>query len=467
MKKWLSHIIFITIACLCYSCSGDEDLTGPGFNGHGEGIVIRLGITSRADGQSNITGVDNKEITNLKVWMVNEENDTFSFYKEISDDNGINFNENDIYSFEMEISLLKPGKYGFYILANSNNISGITFDKNTKPSDLQTAYFTAISGGENAQAAIPMYGEYHSVEILSGVVDYYVRVPITRVLAKLEMFFAKDNNKSDLLINSLSLTKVPDKGYLVPRELKNELTYTNSTTLMTSAEGEKITASSPDFHGDFQEVEIVHPFFFENPNGGEKAIPEAKDDNSYQLSINYTLQGKQETQMVSLPKIERNNIYKIYARILDKGEKLALKLEVKPWDLIETELNFTDIITYSVSGWVDGTYKAPVTPDHKVYMKLETPAQFRFKIETPEDCQYKVALTNNSDFTKTVEEASDGTVVVSITAKNTNERHSTALCVYAITRDGRSIELDVTEGGNHTSGKDGNIKRYNIIQDWK
>lgn len=466
MKKWLSYIISAAMACLCYSCSGNEEVTGtdPNGSGNNEGIVIRLGITSRADG-SVAGSADEKKITNLKVWMVNEEDAAFSFYKEISEPDGIEFDENDIYSFEMEISLSQPGKYGFYLLANSDCISGITFDKDTKPADLQTAYFTAISGDENAPVDIPMYGEYHSVDISRGVLTYEVQVPITRMLAKLEIFFAKDNPDSKLVINQMTLSSMPDKGYIAPRNSWEELKYTGVIERLMSATDEEITAATPSSNDDYQKVGIVHPFLFENPNGGEQASIQYFPD-CYLLKIHYTRAEQESYQMVSLPRIERNTIYKLYAHVHDHSEAFTLNLIAAPWILEEKTLDFTDVITYSTLGWVEDTYQE-ITGDHKVYMKLETAAQFQFKIDAPENADYTVALTNSTDFEKKVEKAKNGVITVTVTAKHTDGEHRTALSVYAKATNGEMVELDVTTGGGQTSGNGNEIGHYTIIQDWK
>lgn len=468
MKKWLSYIISVTMAYLCCSCSGNEDMTGTDLNGSGnnEGIVIRLGITSRADG--SVTGsADEKKITNLKVWMVNEDAAAFSFYKEISEPDGIEFDENDIYSFEMEISSAKPGKYGVYLLANSEYITGVNFGEKTTLAELQAAHFTAVSGNEDAPFDIPMYGEYHSVDISRGVLTYEVQVPITRMLAKLEIFFAKDNPDSKLVINQMTLSRVPDKGYIVPRNSWEELNYTGTIDDLMSSAKEEIAEAAPSSNDDYQKVGIVHPFLFENPNGGEQASIQNFSD-CYLLNICYTQAEQESEQIVSLPRIERNTIYKLYALVHDHSEAFTLNLVAAPWILEEKTLDFTDVITYTPLGWVEDTFQEK-TSDHKVYMKLKTEAQFQFKIDAPENADYTVALTNSIDFEKTLDKAKDGTITVTVTAKNTDEKHSASLSVYARANNGKMVELDVTgTEGQQTSGKKGNeIEHYTIIQDWK
>lgn len=466
MKKWLSYIISVTITCLCYSCTAGEDLPGTDSNGNDEGIVIRLGITSRADGDNVVGSNDGKNITNLKVWMVHEEDDKFSFYKEIDDPDGIAFDEDDIYRFTMEVSVLKPGDYGFYILANSNNLSnGNTFDKDTKPSGLKAAYFTAISGGdtETAESAIPMFGDYHSVTILSDKHDYEVQVPLTRVLSKLEVYFAKAEESSELEITSLTLDKVPSKGYIVPRTDWTDVTYTGSAELLATPV--EITNYSADFtHGNFGNSVVTSPYIFENVNGDGFATLGAIEGDAYQLTINYQIGGKDETQVVTLPAIARNMKYQLYARILEKTKEFMLTLNVKPWELIETEVEFTDVVTYSVTGWSEGTYKE-ITSQNEVYMQRNTPAEFEFGIDTPKDCEYMVALSNPVDFEYHVDKGSDGTITVTVTAKNTDENHETSLSIFAKT-NGRWVELDVTATGGQASPADENAKRYTIIQNW-
>lgn len=408
MKKWLSYIISVVITCLCYSCSGDEVVTGTDHNGSGnnEGIVIRLGITSRADGIT-VGDTDNKAITNLKVWMVHEEDDKFSFYKEIDDADGIDFGTDDIYNFTMEISVVKPGDYGVYILASSNNLSGGKFNKNTKPKDLKAAYFTAISGGNTAEAesSIPMYGDYHSVNIVGDKHTYEVQVPLVRVLSKLELFFAKTEEKSQLEITSLVLGNIPDRGYIVPTTDWTDVTYKGTATLLDSPV--VITGHSADFtHANFQQVSINQPYIFENPNGGVDAALGSAEGNAYQLTINYKLGGsgqEEESQVIALPAIMRNTKYQLYVKALEKG--VELKVNIADWNKYESHIGWNPSTDdYKFGMWEGNDYEAnnkgvswPCQSGGKE--KDDTSfANYQFKLTAPKGAVWTATLTNGLDF---------------------------------------------------------------------
>ena len=462
MKHWLLYIISITIAGLCYSCSGSEDLPGSDDKGidNSEGIVIRLGISSRAD-DNTIGGGDNENIANLKVWMIKED-DTASFYQEIQDPK---FDANGVYNFEMKVSILNTGKYNFYVLANSGNISGITFDKNTTVSELKTAYFNSISGGTGT-VAIPMYGEYHSINISNTILNYYVTVPIERVLAKLELYMARKNHDNDLVITEAKLTSVPEKGYIVPQSLSG-LSY--NKTLDTGVTQTDITGSTNDFEirERFTSVALPSPFLLENPDGCLKDdISLSGNNNGYQLHLKYTL-GKEECEKtIYLTTIERNTIYKIYCLVADNEAETKLTLIPQEWDIHEEEYDFTDVATYTVQGWEEGSYISNGANEKEILLKNGgQTAYINFTIDAPKGGIWKAVLTNEDDFV--LEGATNGnngtgTIRLGLRAKNplSEIKHETELRVFVIS-SGKSFELDMVNGKN-TAGQE--VNRYTIIQ---
>lgn len=476
MKKWLSYIISVTIACLCYSCTAGEELPGTDSNGNDEGIVIRLGITSRADG-STVSGDGGKHITSLKVWMVHEQDERFSFYKEINDPGGIAFDEEDIYRFTMEISVVKPGDYGFYILANSDNLSNADeFNKNTRPSDLKAAYFTRISGGNTSQAesAIPMYGDYHSVTILSDKHDYEVQVPLVRVLSKLELFFAKKNSTSSLAINDVAITNVPDRGFIVPQNPLNISKWDNRLELsLSNDEDGIITGIASDFtnYDSYTSLNLSSPFLFENPEGClNNDISQSGNNNGYQLIVNYTLNGRASTQIIYLTEITRNTIYKIYGLVGDKDADTQFILVPQKWTLNEENIDFTDVVTYSVTGWDKSTCDLNETK-HELVLKNDESnavAYIDFQVQAPIGAQWLVTLTNTVDFElvgNVSGDVSGNTIRVGVKARDfySEVYHETQLRVYAIA-GGRSIELDMTKKNVSEQKPEKEVNHYTIIQ---
>lgn len=461
MKHWLLYIISITIAGLCYSCSGSEDLPGSDDNdtNNSEGIVIRLGISSRAD-DNTIGGGDNENIANLKVWMIKEDN-TASFYQEIKDPK---FDANGVYNFEMKVSILNTGKYNFYVLANSDNISGIAFDKNTTVSELKTAYFNSISGGTGT-VAIPMYGEYHSINISNTILNYYVTVPIERVLAKLELYMARKNHENDLVITEAKLTSVPEKGFIVPQSLAG-LSY--NKTLDTGVVQTDITGSTNDFEirERFTSVTLPSPFLLENPDGClNEDISLSGNNNGYQLHLKYTLGQDECEKTIYLTSIKRNTIYKVYCLVADNEAETKLTLIPQEWDIHEEEYDFTDVATYTVNGWVEGSYNDK--NGNEILLKNRGEAAYiEFKIDAPKGGTWKAVLTNEDDFV--FNGATDGdngtntTIKLGVQAKDplSEIKHETELRVFVIS-GGKSFELDMVNGKN-TAGQE--VNRYTIIQ---
>jgi len=163
--------------------------------------------------------------------------------------------------------------------------------------------------------------------------------------------------------------------------------------------------------------------------------------------------------------IVRNYFYDYTITRIENG--LDLTVKAMPWTLQPISMSFNDIVTYNVTGWIQGTYNAIDNDDHLLYMTQGKNAEFIFDIVTPEDCEYQIGLTNNLDFSLTTETQIDGSIKVIIQALDTTaERPKTALYVYAKDKYGRNVELDLTGTGNQSTEDQERVNRYTIIQNW-
>ena len=134
-------------------------------------------------------------------------------------------------------------------------------------------------------------------------------------------------------------------------------------------------------------------------------------------------------------------------------------------------MSFTDIVTYNVTGWIEGTYNQIDESSHYVYMtrESETPkdAEFVFDIVTPENPEYQIGLTNNVDFELATETLINGQIKITVKAKDTTpERPKTALYVFVKDKYGRNVELDLTGQGALSTENQKSVNRYTIIQNW-
>lgn len=165
--------------------------------------------------------------------------------------------------------------------------------------------------------------------------------------------------------------------------------------------------------------------------------------------------------------IVRNWYYKYTITHIEDGFNLTV--QAMPWTLQPISMSFNDIVTYNVTGWIQGTYNDIDNDDHLLYMTQSKNAEFIFDIVTPEDCEYQIGLTNNLDFSLTTETQIDGSIKVIIQALDTTaERPKTALYVYAKDKYGRNVELDLTGTGtgNQSTEDQESVNRYTIIQNW-
>ena len=167
--------------------------------------------------------------------------------------------------------------------------------------------------------------------------------------------------------------------------------------------------------------------------------------------------------------ITRNWYYQYTINQINDG--FDLTVTTKPWTLQEINMSFTDIVTYNVTGWTEGTYNQIDESSHYVYMtrESETPkdAEFVFDIVTPENPEYQIGLTNNVDFELATETLIYGQIKITVKAKDTTpERPKTALYVFVKDKYGRNVELDLTGQGALSTENQKSVNRYTIIQNW-
>lgn len=391
MKRVLLHIITIALLCLQWSCTAEVPEPADGSKTVGKDIVIRLDISSRAEG--DIAAEGGTHVSNLKVWMVKEGEQTASFYKEYDQPK---FDEEGICTLEETVYVLNEGKFSFYVLSNSNCLSGGTpLDGKTTVDNLKAAYFTQIVGG-TSNLDVPMYGEYHGVQIQAGTLNYNVTVPITRMLSKVELFFAKTTNNFELEVNSATLSKVPEKGFVVPRsDLATAIRGWGSTINLSAtattvgAVDDETKPFDDDLRATYTPITLSAPFIFENPYGNNRQAVslEKGHENGYVLHIYYKVGGQSYRQDLYLPWVERNTVDKIYCLVDEKGVMAQLNLKVLPWNLLEESWEYTEQVSVHEGGqmeWTDGSYNTIDNDAAQVVLSNNgTAAECKFHLETP------------------------------------------------------------------------------------
>lgn len=491
MKRYLKHIIlFLTLLPMMTACVLDSD---PTENCSDNEVVVSLSVSSRAVEGSQL---DDGLPDDIKLWVYGQKasTDTEDNYKNLAYINKSSniFIYRDLYGNPVESlkQVIEDGKIyyklHFYVVLNSGNVTRTTTDdlgNDTSISDLKAFTFTDIATDKTDNQMI-MYG-YNSLTIGTQT-NYELSIQVERAVAKLELFFAKEFENSSLSIESVNLGKIPTIGALISGTTLTTV-YTRTRDLSTTTTTIGATLESSIQIGNFSQYEASFhklalsggPYLLENPNGetwgldkNDYTYPETAKggDNVYKLTVNYTLNGTKKVQVIYLPKIERNHLYKIYARVLG-GNDVQFILHVQDWDDVNVTVPFSSIISYTVNGWIRKAYDYLDLEGNEYYITKNGNAEFLFRIDNPQNCTYTVELTDNINFSYSKDTYTDENSTIwqkiIITPKNNDtQKYATTMKVFAIRSDnGKSVELDVTKTVGATTDSE-DINHYIIKQEW-
>lgn len=493
MKRYLKHIIlFLTLLPLMTACVLDSD---PTENCSDNEVVVSLSVSSRAvEGSQLGDGLPE----DIKLWVYGQATSTVTEEDEYINLAYINKSSNifigrDLYGNPVESleQVIENGKnyykLHFYVVLNSGNVTSTTnLGTKTSISDLKDFTFTDIATGKTDNQMI-MYG-YNSLTIGTQT-NYELSIQVERAVAKLELFFAKEFENSSLYINSAKLTQIPTIGALISgTTLTTEYTgtrdlSTTETTINATLESNIQIGNFSQYEASFHKLALSGgPYLLENPNGetwgadkNDYTYPEtAKGGNNvYKLTVKYTLNGTEKEQEIYLPKIERNHLYKIYARVMG-GNDVQFKLIVADWDDVEIEkIDFKNIVSYTIGGWDQALSTTEESLYNVVINKTDNKeAVFKFSIDTPSDCKYGVLLNSNQDLfglqlgTETDTENNTTWITVTVSAKDAailGDKTSLSFYAYPNGTTGKSWELDMTGNGGEISEQTTSINHFNII----
>ncbi len=363
MKPHRLYIIMCILSLLSFAGCRDEE---PVQSAEGKRtITVNLGIAMSRVALDDTDLGDDSQPTDMKVWIfehgtgnrlayITETQPVFSG----SDALGELVNTKEyVVEVENEIQALD-----FYVVLNSENGTGLNLEEAATPSQIKEATFTGVKANLKDNQ-VPAYGCLENFDVSKHRNSYDVpAIKLTRAVGKLELFFTKENENSELMIKKVTLTKLPDKGYLVKPETYS-LNYSDDPRTLFESEEEKgteITAVLTETDaslGDFSQYQddasklqsLMSAYLLENPDGGKWAGTEDDGnldytypenltnvtDNRYVMTVNYSIGGTDKMQVVYLPAIERNVWNKIFARVKDDG-KLAIQYKVLKWEEVET-----------------------------------------------------------------------------------------------------------------------------------
>lgn len=296
-------------------------------------ITLNLDITTRADASSEQSPENFhlwifsgnkllKYINSNPTWRESQE----SQESQESIDDGIDLKA----KVEAEIDATGITQINFYLLLNTK----VEAPWNMTPNQLRSLTFTETSYSHDN--IVPMSGE-QTLKIKSNQYNYTVEIDAERSVAKLGIYCTKGNTSpsSTLTINQVTLSKVPDKGYLFEIPENSQIYYSGTMNLLS--EDKKIESSYTEDMPDYSDnswagttteksfEEISSPYLLENLNGEvddtngflqlNGQVP--SDDKRYCITLSYTLNGVGYTQYIYVSQIKRNQYSKIYIRIND------------------------------------------------------------------------------------------------------------------------------------------------------
>lgn len=232
---------------------------------------------------------------------------------------------------EAEIDVTEVNTIQFYLLLNTN----VTGPWGMTPANLKDLTFTLPEQQPYSHDnKVPMSGEA-TLDIFPSQIHYDVRIDAVRSIAKLGIYCTKGNTSpsSTLTINQVTLSKVPDKGYLFEIPKNSQIDYSGTKSLLS--EDKKIESSYTEDMPAYSDSdnswagtaekyfdEVSSPYLLENPNGevtddGFLQVDGTVSDNRYCITLDYTLNGESDTKKIYVSQVERNQYSKIYIRIND------------------------------------------------------------------------------------------------------------------------------------------------------
>ena len=368
MKPQRLYIIMCILSLLTFAGCRDEE---PVQSVEGKRtITVNLGIAMSRVALDDTDLGDDSQPTDMKVWIFNHKEDGSDEkldYAYLQDENELFFSGSDalgelVNTIERIIEVGDDvNELHVYIVMNNQGLTQELTDAST-PNDIKTATFTNQKWTEDNK--VPIYG-FGSLPITEYKKSYSLDIKATRAVGKLELFFTKENENSELMIKKVTLTKLPDKGYLVKPETYS-LNYSDDPRTLFESEEEKgteITAVLTETDaslGDFSQYQddasklqsLMSAYLLENPDGGKWAGTEDDGnldytypenltnvtDNRYVMTVNYSIGGTDKMQVVYLPAIERNVWNKIFARV--KGGTLQIQYKAMPWETVVTSIGY-------------------------------------------------------------------------------------------------------------------------------
>ena len=310
-------------------------------------VTLNLDITTRAD-----NGTDTPE--KLRLWICDGSDKLIQYIEnsptwQASSTEGIDW----ITSLQAKIKTKEIESLNFYLVLNDayssvDDTSPISFNIDDITALKNTSFVLTNYGGDNK---VPMTGT-QNLALEANKLEYDVSIDATRCVAKLGIYCTKGNRFSTLTIDQVTLSKVPDKGYLfeIP-ENSRQIDYSGTMILLSDKKIESYyTEDMPAYsNNSWAETaekyfdEVSSPYLLENLNGdvtddGFLQVDGTVLDDRYCITLDYTLNEAKYTKKIYVSKIERNQYSKIYIRINDAITVENIYCQINSWTTHEMDV---------------------------------------------------------------------------------------------------------------------------------
>ena len=415
MKKYTSLTLLTLLVMLAGACSKDTPMES-----RAESANITVNIASRGQIDTDNSEVkDHEGIKTLRLIMVQEGKVAGNWLREYNDNSLIQ---------TFRILGVKAVDTQLYAIVNEKGVNLNYAESFQVGSTFNNAIYNQAQLYEPkvAENGIPMEG-YLRIPQADIVNETSVSISVTRALARIDLT-VKNKTGGNLSINEINFGPFfPVAGYLMKGQ---------GGTVLNQAKNfnERQTITTNDTH-------TFTYYLFESSHGTYTV--------GMRGSTNYDPAQIYSKDTKPIASIERNQILKINANANPTGWELACT--VAPWEVKNSEIAFTNALTYTSYGWKPGTIEG--RQDNVVALEQTETAVLTFLIQGPTGVQRWVAEIDDSEnFELLTKEGSDlfkddTPVVQTIQVKvksGANKDAVTKLHVYAVIA-GSYYELDLTD----------------------
>lgn len=520
MKTYIRYLL-ISLPALCglFSSCTDDVQPGTSVDGTGKGKVTLTysisGITpSRAEAGVSNDGWNENQINRLDLFIF-PANGGETIHKETEPNWEDKQDEVTYNTWTFAMDDLSPENIGdgdaIYLIANCPSVANVTTLQG-----LQEAYVQNLTCNAK-QTSFLMDGKG---TLTQNGNDATIRVELKRALAKIRLSVTnKDPNATSYeyqFVNYAPNSSVLEEGeanFLASTNFKLGSTTSNAEDDMTSLDraenihnGKLIlysytndwykpnpnTGSNPDINGGT--TVGGDQIYMEAPIDPEKQTyillkaPFNGKDWYYKVPVNYQLPEDNDAitpdeNYKNLYRLKRNYIYDIAVTIdreggsrIDPGTLVNLTYNVKPWNGEKIEVNYTDNLSYTSTGWTPESILEMMDEGLTVHVNPDKAAELKFTINTPsgatwraqligEDVNYFEFVGENSGTAWSNGSPVEQTLQVRCTDPESNVAHQVMLRVFADI-GGKTYELDLTDPNqNMTPSQTGDeINRFTILQ---